>query len=273
MDDDIVIGEGVVLDSVAATVGLRILSGLIDYAVLGLGWIIVLTTIVIPALFTLDSAAATAVVISTNLLILIGVPVLVETLTRGRSLGRLATGIRIVRDDGGPITVRHAFTRALLGVFEIWVALGSVAAVAAMFSARSKRIGDSIAGTYAVRTRARNRALPPVEMPKSLENWSEAVDIQRLPDGLALQARQFLGRTHTMQSSSRDAIGRDLAQQFSTYVAPPPPDGTSAEDFIAAVLAARRDREYSLALSHQEKDTAQSAMVRQLPFGVPDVPH
>ena len=35
------------------------------------------------------------------------VPTVVETLTRGRSLGRLIMGLRIVRDDGGPVGARR----------------------------------------------------------------------------------------------------------------------------------------------------------------------
>ena len=31
----------------------------------------------------------------------VGLPVAVETLTRGRSVGKLALGLRVVRDDGG----------------------------------------------------------------------------------------------------------------------------------------------------------------------------
>ena len=35
--------------------------------------------------------------------VMVVLPTTVETLTRGRSLGKLAMGIRIVRDDGGPV--------------------------------------------------------------------------------------------------------------------------------------------------------------------------
>ena len=59
------------------------------------------------------------------------VPMLVETATGGRSLGKLAVGARIVRDDGGAIGLRHAFIRALLGVLEIFMTFGGLAATAA----------------------------------------------------------------------------------------------------------------------------------------------
>ena len=48
-------------------------------------------------------------------------PTALETLTRGQSIGKLAFGLRTVRDDAGPITFQHAFVRALIGVVEIYV--------------------------------------------------------------------------------------------------------------------------------------------------------
>ncbi len=40
-----------------------------------------------------------------------------ETLSRGRSLGKLALGLRVVSDDGGPERFRQALMRALAGVW------------------------------------------------------------------------------------------------------------------------------------------------------------
>src|SRR5919112_957635 len=84
-------------------------------------------------------------------LVFVVVPTTVETLTRGRSLGKVAAGIRIVRDDGGPVRFRHALIRALAGVGEIWLTLGAVALITSMLNDRGKRVGDLLAGTYAVR--------------------------------------------------------------------------------------------------------------------------
>lgn len=55
--------------------------------------------------------------------------------------------------------------------------------------------------------------------------------------------RQFLGRLPTLDPASRTRIGAQLAEQVSPYVAPGPPAGTAPEDFLAAVVAARRDRD------------------------------
>ena len=72
-----------------------------------------------------------------------GLPVHVETLTRGKSLGRLVCGLRTVRDDAGPITFQHAFVRALIGFVEIYVFTG----VPAFFSALMVRAASGWATT------------------------------------------------------------------------------------------------------------------------------
>src|SRR3546814_2286922 len=63
-------------------------------------------------------------VITLLVVVTVVAPTTVETVTRGRSLGKLAVGGRIVRPDGGAIGFRHAFLRALLGVLELWFTLG-----------------------------------------------------------------------------------------------------------------------------------------------------
>ena len=122
--DDLVTGEAVALDLPPASLGLRIASGMIDY----------LATMVAPhrGLFLFARSrccrptrrccgrrsSATVIVSSWSS------PPRIETLTRGRSLGKLALGLRTVRDDAGPITFQHSFIRALVGFVEIYAFAG-----------------------------------------------------------------------------------------------------------------------------------------------------
>jgi len=267
--DEILIGEGVALESGAAPVTLRMLSGVIDViATFGLLWFL---------LILLDAAArawSTAWVTSAIVLIIftsfVLFPMTLETLTRGRSLGRLAAGLRIVRDDGGPVTIRHAFIRALTGVLEIYMTFGTLAVGTSMLSSRGKRIGDYLAGTYAMRTRGGGQKLAPLMMPAHLAVWAHNADIARLPDSLALTGRLFLGRAGAMRPESRERIGNQLSAQGSQYVSLPPPPGTHPEYFLAAVLSARRDREYALEVARLRRADAEAARVGALPFGVAD---
>jgi uncharacterized RDD family membrane protein YckC len=240
--DDLVTGEAVALDLPPAGLGTRITSGLID---------LVATLVLAFALgFLLLLAAAgttSALVWAAYVLTMVGcflvLPSALETLTRGRSLGKLAMGLRTVRDDGGPISFQHAFTRALVGVVEIYVASGVPAFFSALVSARGKRLGDHAAGTYVVHERVRLSLPPPVPMPPPLQAWARSADVAPLPVGLALAIRQFLGRVHQITPQSRALMATRLADQTTPYVSPPPPPGTPPEAFLAAVLATRRERD------------------------------
>ncbi len=268
--DEILIGEGVALESGAAPVTLRMLSGIIDVAVT-----FVVLIVGFGILGQVSSGMSGAWVATASVLLtvgaLVGIPTAEETLTRGRSLGRLAAGLRIVRDDGGPVTMRHAFIRALVGVLEIYMTAGMLAVTVSLLSSRGKRIGDYLAGTYAMRTRGANTRLAPVMMPAHLAYWANTADIARLPDSLALTGRLFLGRAASMRPESRARIGEQLATELTPFVSPPPPPGTHPEYFLAAVLAARRDREYQLELARLSRADAESLRVGALPFGVVDV--
>lgn len=269
MSDEILIGEGVALDARPASFATRTLGALLDLVVT-----VVAGTVVLTLLGTLgqglDAAAGAAVALTSVVLLLVGVPTAVETLTRGRSLGKLAAGIRIVRDDGGPVRFRHAVLRALVGVGELWLTIGSVALITSLVHPKGKRLGDVVAGTYAVRVRGGQRALPPVVMPPELAAWAATTDIRRLPDGLALSARQFLGRAMTLHAASRERLGQQLAGEVENYVAPGPPRGTHPERFIAAVLAERRDREYARGAVVAERARAEAELLHRLPHAVPD---
>ncbi len=240
--DDLVTGEAVALDLPAASFGHRVVSGLIDIVVtlvlLGIGlWAALVVTL------PTDEALMRVGLIGAIVAVLLAFPTAFETLTRGKSPGKLAMGLRTVRDDGGPISFQHAFTRALVGVVEIYAMSGSVALLSSMLNTRAKRLGDFAAGTYVVRERVSLTLSPPVMMPPPLAAWAGQADITALPTGLALAVRQFLARAHAVDPAARWRQATALAAQVQRHVAPPPPPGTPPDAFLAAVVAARRDRD------------------------------
>ncbi|WP_084077131.1 RDD family protein [Demequina sp. NBRC 110057] len=269
-DDEILIGEGVALSTGAAPVTLRMLSGLIDLIVYGATALFSFLAIANTLGPLLNGAAWRAVAILTVVATLVLLPATVETLTRGLSMGRLAVGLRVVRDDGGPISFRHSFIRAFVGLAEIYMTWGMIAVTSSMVSARGKRLGDILAGTYAMRVRGGAKALPPLTMPPHLAQWAAQADMRRLPDGLALTSRMFLARAAALRPDSRARLGTELANRVLEHVSPPPPDGTHPEYAIAAVLAERAGREYRLELRRQERAAADEARVGALPYGITD---
>ncbi|RPF20142.1 RDD family protein [Myceligenerans xiligouense] len=276
MHDGIVIGEGVLLDARPAGFISRTLAVLLDLITLG-ALVITLLLLAIPWLTEqlLRGEPGFDALLITNLAVtiavMVGVPTAVETLTRGRSLGKLAAGIRVVRDDGGPIRFRHAFVRALVGIFELWLTLGFLAVITSLINRRGKRLGDLAAGTYVVRVRGGHTPSAPVVMPLELAAWADTTDMRRLPDGLALAARQFLGRAHKLAPQSRHRLADDLAGRIEPYVAPGPPVGTHPEAFLHAVLAERRLREEDAARLRQSRADQHASLLHRLPYAVPDL--
>jgi uncharacterized RDD family membrane protein YckC len=253
--EDLVTGEAVVLDLRPASFITRGLALTLDLlvtvvAILVVSWLLSATTDI------LDQAGSSALGLVVTIAVLIGIPITVETLTRGRSVGKLAAGLRVVRDDGGPIRARHALIRGLLAVVEIYMSSGSIALITSLLNRRGKRLGDLLAGTYVIRERSPRDQPNPVRMPPHLYPWVAASDLGRLPDRLSLAVRQFLSRAPRLAPPSRERLGRALAEQVSQYVSPSPPPGTHPEDFLAAVLAERRDRDYARLRREAEARTA-----------------
>lgn len=259
--DDLVTGEGVALDLPAASLGLRMASGLVDLLVTLVTFVVLYILIAVASLSARDEALFAAALVLTMLLTFLAVPAGIETLTRGRSVGKLIVGLRTVRDDGGPISFHHALVRALIGFVEIYAFTGAPAFFSIMLSNRGKRLGDYAAGTVVVRDRVPLRLPPPPAMPPQLAAWARSADLAALPTGTALAVRQFLGRLPTLDPASRARVGATLLADVAPHVAPPPPAGAPPELVLAAVVAARRERD----LARLQRDAALRARLASGP--------
>src|ERR1700722_14772559 len=150
--EEIVTGEAVVLDLPCARFPARILARLIDMAVeLVLFGIVAILVGIGADNNSLDSATVAALILTGLVLVIVGYPVVFETLSRGRTLGKLALGLRVVADDGGPERFRHALVRALAGAVECWALFGGPALITSLLSARGKLLGDVVAGSFVLR--------------------------------------------------------------------------------------------------------------------------
>ena len=262
----VVTGEAVVLELRPASFAARALSSIIDV----LAQLLVLVGLLVLFGQTLggyvDPALGRALILGIVVLALVGAPVAVETLTRGKSLGRLVMGLRIVRDDGGAVRFRHCLIRGMTAVLEIYMTAGALAFMVALFNEKSKRLGDLMAGTYALRERI--SAPPPfrVQMPPPLRSWAGLADIGRLPDALSRRVSRFLTQSVRLAPPSRAALAADLAAEVSAFVSPQPPAGTFAEDFLLAVMAERRDRDYVALIRQRERTERMGRRLHRLPF-------
>ncbi|WP_207957955.1 RDD family protein [Streptomyces sp. YIM 98790] len=255
-----VTGDAVVLGLQPAKLLSRALAIAIDLAVLLAGYYLV-TLVLLSAVQDLGFAASAATATGLLALILVGVPVAVETLSRGKSLGKLIFGLRVVRGDGGPVRFRHALVRGLVGVVEILLTTGSVACIASLVSERGRRIGDVFAGTLVVRERIpAPRAWPLPPPPPELAGQFAELDLSRVPDGLWLTVRQLLARLPKMDARVGRSMAERLAGDLVRLTGRPAPPGADPARYLRGV-AWERQRRDAWRLQVEEQQVRQALLL------------
>jgi uncharacterized RDD family membrane protein YckC len=242
---EVVTGEAVVLEVPCARFPSRLLALGIDMAIQVVLIIVLFVIVGVVAAGGLDLASVAAIGLTVLVLVIVGYPVLWETLTRGATPGKYALGLRVVSDDGGPERFRQALVRGLAAVVEIWILFGFPALVSSLLSDRGKRLGDIFAGTFVIQQRLPTRQsaapLPPVR--PDLVLWGAGLEMSGLTEQTAETARRYLARLPELTPAAQAELGQRIAGAVSAQVSPPPPPGTPVTDYLGAVLAERRNRE------------------------------
>jgi len=245
----LVSGEGVSIELSRAGLGSRIIAAIIDLAAQLAAF--TAAAIIDGLIGASDPDIGAALLLLELVLILAVYPIVSEWLTHGKTLGKLAMGLRVVRDDGGPIGFRQALTRGLAGFFleKPGIAFPPLCTAAGMItlgaSKSSKRIGDMMAGTFVVNERAGHDlalARVPLFVPPALYGWAQSLDLAGLDDQLALQLRQFVLRAAQMTPAAQDVLGAQFRARILAVTSPPPPVGVPTAVLLVTVLAERRRR-------------------------------
>ena len=237
----IVTPEAVVLEFETAGIGSRGLARVIDLLIQGAALFAVLIfAVVIPG------TAALVLAIVGVAAVVIGYPIFVETLMRGRSPGKAALGLRVVTVEGAPVGVRHAFIRSVVGLIDFLVPLpgGGVAVIAALLSPTGQRLGDVVAGTIVLRERT--AAAPALAVwfnpPAGLEGYAHTLDVASVTDAQFAVIRSFLVRVHELVPEARAALALRIATPITAAMRHMPPAGVHPELFLVCVAAAYQRR-------------------------------
>ncbi|GAB3030095.1 RDD family protein [Parafrigoribacterium mesophilum] len=267
-EGELMTGEAVGLDLRPTSFVLRGAGALLDVIVYLGSWLGLVLAINSPVVAgALDDAAVKAVTIASLVFCIVVLPTAVELLTHGKSLGRLVVGARIVRDDGGAIGFRHAFIRALSGVLELFMSLGGIAALFGLLNARTKRMGDILAGTYSQYERVQRRDPAIFGVPVVLVDWARSADVARMPDPLARRIAQFLRQADGLTPETRLRVASQLAAEAARFVSPLP--RADPELFLAAVAAVRRERELLALQLRKQRLSAVEPVLTGLPHRFP----
>ena len=265
-DHSVVTGQAVRLDIVPVSPFLRMLACVIDMAALMIATALFLWALVHMEL-NLSASLQRVLMILTVAGVLFIIPAGIEAASRGRSLGKWIMGIQVVRDDGGPITTRHALVRWATAPLEIWASVGGVAFVVVMFQPRGKRLGDLAAGTTVIKARAA-KPPKPLPVPPRLESWARVAVIVPPPRVLSDNTRAFVRQQMRLVPAARRQGAMPLAAQLYPYVNPKPPEGTPPEEFVTAVVALMREKTTARLLQQFDEDSRRRQQVLAVPWGL-----
>ncbi len=235
--------EGVELELVLAGVGSRLVATLIDSFIQA----VVFVALVIIQMAAGDEGGGgfvVALAVIGGFLVWFGYPVAFEALASGRTPGKRAAGLRVVRVGGGPVGFLPSAVRNLLRLVDMQPGfLYAVGASCALVSQRNQRLGDLAAGTLVVRER---RAPLPAARPPGAPDFAvadryAAWDVSSITAFELVTVRRFLERRWQLDPAARGRLGWELAERLRPKVAGAPPD-LHPEQFLEALAEAKSAR-------------------------------
>jgi uncharacterized RDD family membrane protein YckC len=234
--------EGVELELVLAGLGSRLVATLVDLLVKG-GIIVALW--VIAAATGGDEAGGFVVagLVVATFLVWFGYDVAFETLASGRTPGKRAASLRVVRLGGEPVGFLASAVRNLLRLVDALPGIYAVGAASVLLSRHNQRLGDLAAGTLVVRERRAPLPAPPsANVPDfAVADRYAAWDVSAVTSFELVTVRRFLERRAQLDPAARGRLGWELAERLRPKVAGAPPS-LHPEEFLEALAEAKAAR-------------------------------
>jgi len=232
--------EGVDVELTLAGIGSRFIAAILDLIVQGS--VILAAAIVFGVSGGSGSSIGVALFTIVFFLVFFAYDVLFEVRSRGRTLGKRWTGLRVVRTGGRPVTLIPSCVRNVMRLVDILPALYALGMLSIFVTARNQRLGDLAAGTMIVRERpgglrAHSTA---TELPvggSSGNGW----DVSAVSARDVGTVRQFLVRRHDLEAGARAELAAELERRLRPLVAGAP-GGLTAEEFLERLAAAKAER-------------------------------
>jgi uncharacterized RDD family membrane protein YckC len=225
--------EGVQLALPLAGIGSRFMALMID-SLIG----IALLLLAVLAAYALAGDVAASIVGAVGLLVTyVGYHVVMEVFGGGRTIGKRATGLRVVSDGGAQIGLRASLIRNFFRILEGLATSYIPAMISVLATRNNQRLGDLAAGTLVVRDqRPASVVAPsaPFVAPERFANW----DVTGIGEEEATAVRAFLERRSDLRPGARRALAGQLAGQLRPLVAGVRP-GLDDETFLEHLVAAK----------------------------------
>lgn len=166
--------------------------------------------------------------------------VLFDMVNGGRSLGKMAAGLRVVRDGGLPVDFRASAVRNILRIVDYLPTSYLTGLVSIVVSPEGKRLGDLAAGTVVVRL-DRPAPAPPLldeEDESGADFRFDRDQIARIGRKERTLLRQTLRRIESLNERHRQEALKRAVEVLRGRIDHPPVEETRHLDFLRALLRA-----------------------------------
>jgi uncharacterized RDD family membrane protein YckC len=232
-------GEAIAIRYELAGLGSRFLAVVLDgiaQVALLIGIFVLAAFVEPPLLRALPSKYFAATQIALGVLILFTISfgwfALFETWWSGRTPGKRALGLRVVRDGGFPVDWGASVIRNLVRLVEIALGFYALSAVSALLSSENKRLGDYAAGTIVVRDRG--------ERMRGLDAYLAAAPNGLLAPEDRLLVERFLARRDAFEPMARLRLAAGIAGRLRA-AAPTKLQGLDDELLLEALAGSGRE--------------------------------
>jgi uncharacterized RDD family membrane protein YckC len=231
--------EGVGLEVTLAGLGSRAGACFLDSLILGVALAVVLIGTAVVG-FADTSADVASLILGLGALIasvvLFGYYLLFETLNSGRTPGKAAFGIRVIRADGAPLGFGAVAIRTLLRIVDLLPTAYAVGMISVIVTSRNQRIGDLAAGTVVVRDRKARPIAEPFGSGQDHLQGLPAWDVSSVTEEEVVLIRRFVDRRNGLGPSHRAQLAASLATSLRRKVAGPDLPAED-EEFLLRLLS------------------------------------
>ncbi len=230
--------EGVELELQLAGLGSRFIAQVIDLLIKGTAIVLVAIALAVAGL------TGVAIMIPSFLLIVYAYDVVFETWSNGRTPGKRATRLRVVKVGGEPVDFMSSAIRNVLRLVDGIPTSYIPGMISILATRRNQRLGDLAAGTIVIHEEP--VAAPPQPARVMAPPWQPPAPAGPVWDVSSVSAeeisavRSFLDRRWTLEPQARHRLGLQLADALWPKVAGAP-NGLPPEAFLEQ-LAQQKSR-------------------------------
>lgn len=164
-----------------------------------------------------------------------------EAIWNGQTPGKRYAQIRVMKDDGRPISAYDSMARNLLRIADELPGMYAVGVISILFSKQNKRLGDYVAGTVVVHEKTIQEARPFLEIKSEASGL--AYDTSRITLEELRLIETFLHRRDSFDPALRTSMAAKISGRIGEKVGTRVMGWPQTEKFLEAVYEKYRSSE------------------------------